>query len=343
MVRIPCKKTPVIQETQGLEESSDTSKAISSIECQTINDICLASIVNLLPSISHEHSAKHSSTKPQAKPEVEPLTLATSSEAGVEDQVVPTTLNQISTHRFSPDSSYQAARIIGLCSVKMGRYGRPIEPEEKQVVFNILKSFASFDTFTREINDRLNMRNILSNILGEAAIPTAHPYEYPEPLQRNATIILERLDKDIAAEAALEEPSMSPAPPDSTAPHAAKRRRVQQASTPSIVSNDPTIKHIMRGIERSGEARLSLRLQPSHPTRDHRVFGDNGLQVGQWWPYRVCALRDGAHGHMQGGISGSTNVGAYSIVVSSTLSLSLLTFPNSHLSDLLTTPSPILQ
>lgn len=45
-------------------------------------------------------------------------------------------------------------------------------------------------------------------------------------------------------------------------------------------------------------------------------FGDNGLKVGDWWPFRICAVRDGAHGSMVGGIYGKSLEGAYSIVLS---------------------------
>lgn len=30
------------------------------------------------------------------------------------------------------------------------------------------------------------------------------------------------------------------------------------------------------------------------------VYGHNGLNVGALWPYRICTLRDGAHGHSVG-------------------------------------------
>jgi hypothetical protein len=40
------------------------------------------------------------------------------------------------------------------------------------------------------------------------------------------------------------------------------------------------------------------------------------LVLGQWWPTQLCAVRDGAHGSPQGGISGSKEHGAYSIVLS---------------------------
>lgn len=34
---------------------------------------------------------------------------------------------------------------------------------------------------------------------------------------------------------------------------------------------------------------------------DVRVYGDNDLVIGQWWPTQLCVFRDGAHGSAQGG------------------------------------------
>ena len=45
------------------------------------------------------------------------------------------------------------------------------------------------------------------------------------------------------------------------------------------------------------------------------VVGHNGISVGQWWPFRTCMIRDGAHGASQGGIDGGEKSGAYAIVV----------------------------
>jgi len=51
---------------------------------------------------------------------------------------------------------------------------------------------------------------------------------------------------------------------------------------------------------------------------DFHFYGTGDLVSGQWWPLRICTLRDGAHGASQGGISGEGGEGgkgAYSIVV----------------------------
>ncbi|EUC45824.1 hypothetical protein COCMIDRAFT_94612 [Bipolaris oryzae ATCC 44560] len=46
-----------------------------------------------------------------------------------------------------------------------------------------------------------------------------------------------------------------------------------------------------------------------------KYIGQGDLVPGQWWPTQLCAVRDSAHGHTQGGIFGSKTHGAYSIVL----------------------------
>lgn len=65
----------------------------------------------------------------------------------------------------------------------------------------------------------------------------------------------------------------------------------------------------------SGGVIRSRSIDPDYARPSAKVSGDNGLAVGEWWPYRVCALRDGAHGESQAGISGSVADGAHSVVV----------------------------
>ncbi|KAF2017914.1 hypothetical protein BU24DRAFT_449484 [Aaosphaeria arxii CBS 175.79] len=76
---------------------------------------------------------------------------------------------------------------------------------------------------------------------------------------------------------------------------------------------------LLRGINRPNASATSYKLnrdwKKEHPT-NARVFGDNTLVNGQWWPNQLCLVRDGAHGSAQGGIYGAKDKGAYSIVVS---------------------------
>lgn len=47
-----------------------------------------------------------------------------------------------------------------------------------------------------------------------------------------------------------------------------------------------------------------------------KYHGNGDLLNGQWWPTQLCALRDGAHGSSQAGISGKPGEGAYSCIMS---------------------------
>ena len=88
-----------------------------------------------------------------------------------------------------------------------------------------------------------------------------------------------------------------------------------------LMSGDPDC-HLMRGIEitkgvlESGKKRTSYKLKKSYTQKKSaNAVGVNNLTNGQWWPYRICALRDGAHGEQEAGIHGQTGKGAYSVVV----------------------------
>ncbi|KFY17460.1 hypothetical protein V492_00654 [Pseudogymnoascus sp. VKM F-4246] len=80
--------------------------------------------------------------------------------------------------------------------------------------------------------------------------------------------------------------------------------------------------HLLRGITtekgrlESGMKRTSHKLDKTYTLKKSaNVVGDNGLVNGQWWPNRICALRDGAHGEQEAGIHGQVGKGTYSVVV----------------------------
>lgn len=82
--------------------------------------------------------------------------------------------------------------------------------------------------------------------------------------------------------------------------------------------------HLLRGINtskgvlESGQKRTSHRINTEEKARygkSANVVGSNGLTMGQWWPNRLCAVRDGAHGEQEAGIHGKHGQGAFSIVV----------------------------
>ncbi|KFY31725.1 hypothetical protein V493_00854 [Pseudogymnoascus sp. VKM F-4281 (FW-2241)] len=80
--------------------------------------------------------------------------------------------------------------------------------------------------------------------------------------------------------------------------------------------------HLLRGITsekgrlESGMKRTSHKLDKKYSMKKSaNVVGDNSLVNGQWWPNRICALRDGAHGEQEAGIHGQIGKGTYSVVV----------------------------
>ena len=76
---------------------------------------------------------------------------------------------------------------------------------------------------------------------------------------------------------------------------------------------------IMYGIvvDRSGRNR-SYRIRADIPRKSPKVYGDNGIPLGAWYPLQISALFWGAHGSRIGGIAGSVTTGAWSIVVAGT-------------------------
>lgn len=74
---------------------------------------------------------------------------------------------------------------------------------------------------------------------------------------------------------------------------------------------------IMRGITISVDRR-QYSIDDAYRKKSAHRIGHNDLKVGDWWPKQICALRDGAHGAKISGISGNSEHGAFSIVLSGT-------------------------
>jgi hypothetical protein len=93
----------------------------------------------------------------------------------------------------------------------------------------------------------------------------------------------------------------------------------EPTTIPAVAPDDHPIfglSGIMRNLvptAQNGQYMIHPNYIPKKPAA--QVFGHNGLTVGQCWPVRIAALRDGAHGMTVAGISGNSTLGAYSIVV----------------------------
>ncbi|KAK5683112.1 hypothetical protein LTS10_004643 [Elasticomyces elasticus] len=71
-------------------------------------------------------------------------------------------------------------------------------------------------------------------------------------------------------------------------------------------------------IKRDGRKRYWTKSDPRYLSekRNANIHGHNGIEVGAWFPRQLVAILRGAHGELQGGISGSGESGAYSVVSS---------------------------
>lgn len=81
--------------------------------------------------------------------------------------------------------------------------------------------------------------------------------------------------------------------------------------------------HLLRGLEvtrkkmKDGKSGVTQGFDKAYPWRvSCDYIGQGNLINGQWWPLQICAMRDGAHGEIQGGIHGQAGKGAYSVVIS---------------------------
>lgn len=100
---------------------------------------------------------------------------------------------------------------------------------------------------------------------------------------------------------------------------------------------------IYRGITRglpgkktSTASSAADRLAPGHEKfklMDPKQHGNGRLLNGQWWPSQLAALRDGAHGSSQGGITGSVGAGAYSVIMAGGVDPSGQPYPNEDRGD----------
>jgi len=245
--------------------------------------------------------------------------MGSAEEYGLVTHDVPKEMEAIFNYAFDPvNSSKPIWHIIGTLTVSMIKRKRELTIPERQMVFDILQSLSSIAVVTSEAEKRLQIKAVLNCIMGETPKATG-PYTFPDPFPRDAESILARVENDLAFEEEIEA-SPSPSPPPNN-----KRKRSQKSATPRrsaprqpIDMSDPNMAAMLRNIDINDEGnRRSYKLKHKFDKVASDVIGRNGLQVGQWWPLRICALRDGAHGAMQAGIAGGATEGTYSIVVSS--------------------------
>lgn len=260
-------------------------------------------------------------TNPTAAPITVVDTMAEAEKMGLELIDLPDEPEKIQTFPF--DVKHPTMRphaVLGMKTVRIVREKRQLDTKEYQMIGNILKAISSIKSFTADNVQALQSRFIMSCVLGEAP-NTRGPYEFPKSFQDVAVANLARMDQEVEVSEVPEEtpPTSAVTSPTDTS---SKRERDGTHSRRSAVRqqpdvNDPAYQSIMWNITVTDGRTRKYSLTNKSAAIPCNNFGHNGLTVGQWFPFRICALNAGAHGATQAGIAGSEKIGAFSIVVSS--------------------------
>jgi hypothetical protein len=232
----------------------------------------------------------------------------------------------ISNFGFDPENREKKAHaIIAGLIIQLQRPYVRLSTKGSRFVFDILRALTQIPMITEAVEMSLRLKWILMSIMGHCPT-TRKAYAFPDHFQRHAAALLEKVDQDLSVgEAAVDEDTDLSPSPEPTRPTRKRTRSTTSASaskrtarrrTPDM--NDATMNGMMRGITVThGNKRRAYKIIDRSVIVDPNVAGHNGLQMGQWWPLRHCAFRDGAHGSVMSGIAGGERTGAFSVVVSS--------------------------
>lgn len=133
-------------------------------------------------------------------------------------------------------------------------------------------------------------------------------YKFPTNYARVARYIYETLEREqwgadeVEAEDIVEDETPEAGSSHGTTSAATKAER--KTSGPLRYSDFPAdtdpiygLKGIMHHILRiQGPKMVSYQINPNFKSKDAKIFGHNGLTVGDCWPNQMALLRDGGHG-----------------------------------------------
>lgn len=237
------------------------------------------------------------------------------------------------------DAPYRTIKTLSI-QLKLRRNPpTPLTPEQNKDLKFMLRVLSSIESLTPALEKELHLRQSLEVVMGdhEQCQSERHGWRFPDDCIAIALTAHQKyasenwganddLQDDTTATAdANAGPAAAANPPGPTNNNTNTTRTVRALNGLTLtVVRRPRADHpiygangIMRGIiiDTSGKAK-SYKIDDQYVTTPYKVFGHNGLVVGQWWPMQICALRDGAHGMRMAGIAGSQTTGVHSIVVS---------------------------
>ncbi|KAK7920783.1 hypothetical protein PG985_008805 [Apiospora marii] len=194
-----------------------------------------------------------------------------------------------------------------------------------------LTPYLNFLEFRLEMNHRIFKESKVAATLALMNVPGFH---FPADVAERAARLVAKWEEEDWSEDRAEADDQSTGPPQpqpqqasapssrgATSNNANEEAPAVQISIPG--ARDPLFgtNGIMHGVisTRNAVGRRVYMLNPRLPHQSSKVFGHNGLSVGQWFAMRFVALHHGAHGASQAGIHGSQATGAYSIVAGNSL------------------------
>ncbi|MCJ1483535.1 hypothetical protein MMC06_003703 [Schaereria dolodes] len=211
---------------------------------------------------------------------------------------------------------------------------QPLTAEQMAEIESLLDVFSNLEDMTPELQDKIRLRIALEIIRND--VPKYATYVFPQHLAQKAKAIHEMYEAEKwgagfehelydGDEVVVAEVNDTEVNDTDVAISITSRATKKQIVSPELhLLRRPTANHtifgingIMRGILINPYGKMkSYKFDDRYARKNHKVFGHNGIEIGQWWPMQMAALRDGAHGAKMKGIAGSDNLGATSIVVS---------------------------
>ncbi len=316
--------TKQIQNTTMSNQPATTQSAImNEIVAAQINDATIPSSAtkNLGTSNGPPTNTSGSSSNPN---DVHNVALA-----------VPTAPNAMKA--YLGDCTRQVIARYAVQLKKDGRKPKPLNDEQKTKLTLVLRALSNIQGLTPALETSIGLKTALELVMDLPDNALSAKYQFPPPFPDMAEAAYEKFeaenwgnndevrdddDDDDNEPNDTDDHAATPTPSSSTT--GPRRQRPSSSQPATAVIRRPPPAHPIYGaqgimhdilVDRGGKM-ITYKIDDRHQHISAKVFGHNGITVGQWWPLQMCALRDGAHGMRMGGIAGSPTYGAYSIIVS---------------------------
>ncbi|KAG9229651.1 putative E3 ubiquitin-protein ligase UHRF1 [Amylocarpus encephaloides] len=208
----------------------------------------------------------------------------------------------------------QPIGMLGLM-YKRGRLSEITEDMKRQLLLTLYMLVSK--KMTPKVQTDFNAKILLERIV----LPEN---KYPEEYRRIADALLKEFTASNWGEEAPPPQASSSLKRSYSGSHKSGYSIISKVPNGDSDPNDPIwgLNGIMRGITKTksdngnGSTRISYKATVPDSQKNANLFGHNGAEVGDCWPFLIAAKRDGVHGHHIQGITGTAAEGCFSIVIS---------------------------